>query len=80
MPFELPLASTPSLGPAPSQADFVTSDVAALAAHMRHCAHSRGRLFQMRGGLQSAHAMATGRIVTLGCLTAVLAIGLIHVV
>ena len=45
--------------------DFVSGDVAALAAHMRHCARSRGPLFRLRGGLQTAQAMAAGRIVTL---------------
>ena len=80
MSFHIPLASAPVVGPADSQADFVTGDVAALAAHMQRCAHSRGRLFRMRGGLQTVHAMAAGRIVTLACLAIVLGIGLLNIV
>jgi len=60
--------------------DFVSSDVAALAAHMRDCADSRGPLFRLRGGLQTAHALAAGRIVTLACVVCVVAAGLITVI
>jgi hypothetical protein len=63
--------------------DFVSSDVAALAAHMRDCADSRGPLFRLRGGLQTAHALAAGRIVTLACVVCVVCVvaaGLITVI
>jgi len=55
--------------------DFVSGDVAALAAHMRDCAQSRGPLFRLRGGLQTARAMAAGRIVTLACVVVVVGCG-----
>jgi hypothetical protein len=55
--------------------DFVSTDVAALADHMRHCAQSRGPLFRLRGGLQTAQAMAAGRIVTLTCVLVVIGCG-----
>jgi len=60
--------------------DFVSSDVTALADHMRHCAQSRGPLFRLRGGLQTAQALAAGRIVTLACVVMVFGVGLIAVI
>ena len=80
MSFRIPLASTPGAGQSEAPADFVHGDVAALAAHMRHCARSRGRLFKLRGGLQAVRSMAANRIVTLACVAVVLALGLISVV
>ena len=80
MSFRLPLASAPGIGQADTQADFVTGDVAALAAHMQRCAHARDRWFKVRGGLQTAHAMVAGRIVTLTCLAVALGFGLLSVI
>jgi hypothetical protein len=79
MSFHIPLASAPGVGQADAP-DFVTGDMAALAAHMQRCAHARGKLFKMRGGLQTVHAMAASRIVTLACLAVVLAIALLNIV
>lgn len=80
MSFSLPLASAPGVGDGDAHAHFVTGDVIALAAHMQRCAHSRGRLFKMRGTLQTVRAMAAGRIVTLACLAAIVGAGMLAVV
>lgn len=80
MSFQVPLAAAPGAPQSESPADFVHSDVAALEAHMRDCAQSRGRLFKLRGGLQTVHSMAAGRLVTLACVAVVLTLGLISVV
>lgn len=47
-----------------SAADFVDSDSASLASHMRRCDSSRGRLFSVKTGLQSAHATLASRVIT----------------
>jgi hypothetical protein len=52
--------------------DFVSSDFDDLASHMSHCAASRSRWFALRSNLQSVHAMAAGRLVTLACIAAVI--------
>jgi hypothetical protein len=57
--------------------DFVGSDIDALASHMGHCAASRGRWFAMKGNLQQAHAIASGRIVTMACIAASVGIALL---
>lgn len=57
--------------------DFVGSDIDALASHMGHCAASRGRWFAMKGNLQQAHALASGRIVTMACIAAFIGIALL---
>lgn len=54
--------STPGLQS--SAADFVDSDSASLASHMRRCDSSRGRFFSVRTGLQSAHATLASRVIT----------------
>jgi hypothetical protein len=54
--------STPGLQR--SAADFVRSDSASLASHMRLCDSSRGRLFAVKTGLQSAHATLASRVIT----------------
>lgn len=61
-------------------ADFVTGDVASLAAHMRDCEQSRGPMFRLRGKLQAVQSVAAGRIVTLACVTVVLGCGLMSIV
>ena len=76
MSFRPPLASAPGAGQSGSPVDFVHSDVAALATHMQRCARSRGRLFALRGGLQTVQALAAGRIVTLVCVAVVVGVGL----
>lgn len=48
--------------------DFVSTDAADLASHMDQCAHSRGRFFTLQTGLQSAHSMASPRIVTVALI------------
>ncbi len=47
-----------------SAADFVDSDSASLASHMRRCDSSRGPLFAIKTGLQSAHATLASRVIT----------------
>ncbi len=79
MSFRIPIASAPGAGQVATPVDFVRGDVAALATHMQRCAHSRGRLFALRGGLQRVHAMAAGHIVTLVCIAAVLGAGLLSI-
>lgn len=60
-----------------SAVDCVSSDIFALAAHMRDCAQARGRWPTVRSGLQRAHALTAGRIVTVGCAVAVIGLGLL---
>ncbi|MES2533842.1 MAG: hypothetical protein V4636_22545 [Pseudomonadota bacterium] len=57
-----------------SPVDLITVDFEALASHMRHCAHARGRWFSMRNHMQHARSIAAGRIVTMASMA--LAIGL----
>ena len=49
-------------------ADLVHGDLAALAAHMQHCARSRGSMFGVRNALQVGGTVAASRIVTVACL------------
>ncbi|MEJ7687215.1 MAG: hypothetical protein WKG52_09625 [Variovorax sp.] len=58
------------------QVDFVSTDVDALALHMRHCAREHGRWFSVRSKLQHVRSAVAGRIVTMACLVVVLGIGL----
>lgn len=51
--------------------DFVSTDAADLASHMNQCAHSRGRFFTLQSGLQSAHSVASPRIVTVALIVAI---------
>ncbi|HYP84981.1 hypothetical protein [Variovorax sp.] len=44
--------------------DLVTSDHAALASHMAHCARARGAWFEVRRWLQDGHVMLSSRLVT----------------
>lgn len=61
---------------ASSHIDFVSSDFDALALHMRDCERAHGRMFAVRSGLQQAHALAAGRIVTIACAVIVIGFGL----
>ena len=58
-----------------SSVDFVTADFEALASHMRHCAHARGRWFSIRSHMQRARALAAGRIVTMAFAAVVVGVG-----
>lgn len=80
MSFLIPLASAPATAKGELTSDFVLGDVAALAAHMHHCARARGPLFKVRGGLQAVHSIAAGHIVTLACVSFMLALGLSSIV
>ncbi len=60
-------ADSPSTHPT----DFVSTDAADLASHMDHCAHSRSRFFALRSTLESVHAIAHPRVVTVLLLGAV---------
>jgi conjugal transfer/entry exclusion protein len=48
--------------------DFVSTDEAALASHMKSCESARGRFFGLESALQSTHSLLTPRIVTVGAL------------
>lgn len=54
-------------------ADFVSTDTAALASHMSHCASSRSRFFGLHAALEFAHSMLHPRLVTAALLASVLA-------
>ena len=54
-----------------SAPDFVSTDIAALASHMSHCANSRSRFFGFRAVLESAHSLVLPRMVTAALLTVV---------
>ncbi|WP_256734793.1 hypothetical protein [Variovorax sp. dw_954] len=49
-------------------ADLVHGDLVALAAHMQHCARSRGPMFGLRSALQAGQSAAASRIVTVACI------------
>ncbi|RYZ05910.1 MAG: hypothetical protein EOO24_12100 [Comamonadaceae bacterium] len=72
MTFRLPLASALGTAATDATSEHVHTDVAALAAHMKRCAHARGPLFALHCGLQSLHSLAAGRIVTLAFLAVLL--------
>ena len=57
-------------------ADFVSTDTAALASHMDHCASKRSRFFSLHAALELAHSVVFTRIVT----AAVMAVLLLAVV
>ncbi len=52
--------------------DFVSSDTAALASHMSHCASTRSRFFGLHAALEYAHSLVFSRMVTAGVLAIVL--------
>lgn len=53
-------------------ADFVSTDTAALASHMSHCASKRSRFFGLHAALELAHSVVFTRMVTAGVLAVVL--------
>ena len=63
--------------PFPCSQEPVSSDFAALAAHMTECERSRGRFFTLRAVLESLHAMTAPRMVTTGALLVTCSVGLI---
>lgn len=56
--------------------DFVSSDSAALASHMTHCASGRSRFFNVHATLESAHTLLCSRMVTCA-LVATAAVGML---
>ena len=52
--------------------DFVSTDTAALASHMDHCASNRSRFFSLHAALELAHAIVFSRMVTAAVVAAVM--------
>ena len=48
--------------------DFVSTDIAALASHMGHCASKRSRFFGVHAALELAHSVVFSRVVTAALL------------
>ena len=63
----------------PCVPDFVSSDSAALASHMSHCAQGRSRFFDLHAAWESGHALLCTRMVTFA-LIAVAVVGLLALV
>lgn len=59
--------------------DFVSTDSAALASHMSHCASTRSRFFGLHAALESAHSVIFSRMVTAAVIAVVL-LGLVGIV
>ncbi|MBC7611071.1 MAG: hypothetical protein H7228_16130 [Polaromonas sp.] len=59
--------------------DFVSSDAAALASHMNHCASTRSRFFGLHAALEYMHSLVFSRMVTAGVL-AVILLGVVGIV
>ena len=53
-------------------ADFVSTDTAALASHMDHCASNRSRFFGLHAALEMAQAVVFSRMVTAAVVAAAL--------
>jgi len=51
--------------------DFVSTDTAALASHMDHCASKRSRFFGLHAALELVHSVVFSRLVTAALLAAV---------
>ena len=60
-------------------ADFVSTDTAALASHMDHCASKRSRFFGFHAALELAHTVVLSRVVT-AALLAVVVLAVIGIV
>jgi hypothetical protein len=58
---------------APNATDFVSTDAAQLASHMRRCASERGRFFGLHSVLEKAHGAVFPRLVTVGVAALVVA-------
>ena len=52
--------------------DFVSTDNAALASHMSHCASRRSRFFGLHAALELAHSVVFSRMVTAAVLAVVM--------
>ena len=53
-------------------ADFVSTDTAALASHMDHCASKRSRFFGVHAALELVQSVMFSRMVTAAVVVAVL--------
>lgn len=68
--------------PVAGKSDFVSTDAAALASHMNRCASTRSRFFKVHTALETAHSLASPRIVTVAAFAvtfAVLLMGLVSI-
>lgn len=63
--------TTPTTFTHPSN-DFVSTDSAALASHMSHCASKRSRFFGLHAAFELAHAVVFSRMVTAAVIAVVL--------
>lgn len=63
--------TTPTLFTNPA-VDFVSTDTAALASHMDHCAIKRSRFFSLHAALELAQAVVFSRMVTAAVIAAVM--------
>jgi hypothetical protein len=52
--------------------NFISSDTAALASHMSHCASKRSRFFGVHAALELAHSVVFTRMVTAAVIAVVL--------
>lgn len=56
--------------PSPDNSDCVSTDAAALASHMNHCASSHSRFVFFHTAMESVHGVLSPRIVTVAALAA----------
>ena len=61
-------AKPPAAGSAFLSTDFVSTDAADLASHMRHCAGSHSAFFWLHAAFQSAHSVLSPRLVTVAAI------------
>ena len=59
--------------------DFVSTDTAALASHMDHCARKRSRFFGVHAALEMVHSVVFSRLVT-AALVAMVVLALLGIV
>ena len=52
--------------------DFVSTDAAALASHMRRCAYKKGRFFNLKVAMEQLHSLMFPRILTVGLVSLLL--------
>lgn len=67
---------------ASGKTDFVSSDAANLASHMSSCATARSRFFRLHTALETAHSLASPRIVTVAAFAvtfSVIFLGLVSI-
>ena len=74
-----PMARFSSARTKKNSPDFVSTDSAALASHMSHCASTRSRYFGLHAALESAHSLIFPRMVTAAVIALVL-VGLAGIV